>query len=194
MVLDITDIIKKERESAKKEKQIYSEVIEAVTGGKLLIKEREAISPYMAIGESLLKENVSQPADLEKVRAKVGEVLASLKVIPKDIFMFSVCISEALTNTLKHAQGGTCVLNFIPEKTFRVEISDNGPGISFNTMPKATLMKSFSTQQSLGCGFSIMLKYVDRIIMSTDSDGTTIIMEKSDVFIKINERCSGHET
>ena len=177
LVLDVTPILLKEQEMKKKEKKIYHEIIEAVTGGKMLIVEKEEIRTYMAIGKTVLKKDVSEPQEMEGVREGIRGFLSDSGMSQKEVFLFLVCVSEALTNTLKHAKAGSCRVNIIPEG-IRVEISDNGPGINFKDLPRATLMKNFSTKKSLGCGFTIMLQYLDRIILATDPGGTTIILEK----------------
>ncbi len=177
LVLDVTPVIEKERELKKKEVLIYREVIGAVTGGKLLVVDREEIPTYMAIGQTVLEKDIIDPQELDGVREKIREILNVQDLSVKEVFMYQVCVSEALTNTLKHAQAGTCRVNVAPD-VIRTEISDKGPGINFRDLPKATLMKSFSTQKSLGCGFTLMLQYMDRVILATDPGGTTVILEK----------------
>jgi anti-sigma regulatory factor (Ser/Thr protein kinase) len=56
-------------------------------------------------------------------------------------------------------------------------ISDKGPGIDFSILPKATLLSGFSTKQSLGMGFSFMLEFCDRVLLSTQPGNTIIVLE-----------------
>lgn len=178
LVLDVTAVLEKEREIKKKEKRVYREVIEAVTCGKLLLAEREEIAAYMAVGTTVLSANFRKPEDLDSVRRKIERIFNKCGIDQKEITVLLICISEALTNAVKHADGGTCKVNIL-SNGFRIEVSDTGPGIAMENLPKATLMKNFSTKQSLGCGFTIMLKYADRLILSTGIEGTTLIIEKS---------------
>lgn len=178
LVLDVTSLIKKEREIKKREKRIYADVIEAVTEGKLRLVEREEIKLYTSLGVTLIESTFKQPEDLEPIRSKVENLLILGGISPKEVYRFLLCISEALTNAIKHADGGVCRVIQLP-KGYRVEVSDRGSGINLTNLPKATLMRSFSTKKSLGCGFTLMLKYVDRLIMATGVEGTTLVIEKS---------------
>lgn len=176
LLLDVTSVINQERELMKKEIMIYREAIEAVTGGKLLLVGREELSAY-AETEPIFEMTVNVPQEINTVRSHVERLLQAIGMPEKEIFLVTVSVSEAVTNALKHAGGGSCKVWLMSDKV-RIEISDCGSGISFKNLPKATLMQHFSTTKSLGCGFTIMLKFLDKIIMATDSGGTTVILEK----------------
>jgi len=57
-------------------------------------------------------------------------------------------------------------------------VSDPGHGIDFSILPKAALMAGFSTKQSIGMSFSIMLDLSDRVLLSTQPGGTISVLEK----------------
>lgn len=87
-----------------------------------------------------------------------------------------IASNEATTNVVKHANNGKFQV-FKSESTIQVLIRDNGPGINFSILPKATLLSGFSTQQSLGMGFSFMLELCDRVLLSTQPGNTTVVLE-----------------
>ena len=85
-------------------------------------------------------------------------------------------VGEALVNALRHAGGGTYQL-FAHEATLQVLVRDEGPGIDFRTLPRATLQRGFSTASSLGMGFTIMLQVCERVLLSTRPGRTSVVLE-----------------
>jgi anti-sigma regulatory factor (Ser/Thr protein kinase) len=92
------------------------------------------------------------------------------------IFDFVLCVSEAATNAVKHAGGGTLGVWRIADR-IQMWMADRGEGIDFSLLPRSTLMKGWSSKPSLGCGFTIMLEMLDRLLLQTDRRGTTVVME-----------------
>lgn len=186
LLLDVTSLLQKERQIKEKEHEIYREAIYAVTGGKLRLIARPQLASYCFDSKPDFEITINTSEQIDQVRALVENLLRNVKYPEREIFLFTVCISEAVTNALKHSGAGECRCWITPDK-IKVEISDNGPGINFKELPKATLMQYFSTTKSLGCGFTIMLKFLDKIIMATDSCGTTLLLEKK-LYQQSNER------
>ena len=85
-------------------------------------------------------------------------------------------VCEALNNALKHAGGGTYQV-FARDGRLQVAIADEGPGIDFRTLPRATLVRGFSTAASLGMGFTIMLQLCDRVLLCTRPGHTGVVLE-----------------
>jgi anti-sigma regulatory factor (Ser/Thr protein kinase) len=85
-------------------------------------------------------------------------------------------VCEALVNALRHAGGGTYQL-FAADDKLQVLIRDEGPGIDFRTLPRATLQRGFSTASSLGMGFTIMLQVCERVLLSTHPGRTSLVLE-----------------
>ncbi len=79
-------------------------------------------------------------------------------------------------NALRHAGGGTYQL-FARDDRLQVLIRDEGPGIDFRTLPRATLQRGFSTASSLGMGFTIMLQVCERVLLSTRPGRTSVVLE-----------------
>jgi anti-sigma regulatory factor (Ser/Thr protein kinase) len=153
-------------------RQAYVDVLDAVTGGKLVLMTTEEVG--LAVGAPVFApKRMAEPGDVAAARQVLGEVLAPLTPRADDIVL---AVSEALTNVLKHAYGGEY---WVARKAdcLQIVVRDSGAGIDFHTLPKATLAPGFSTKQSLGMGFTIMLQLTDRLLLATDESGTTLVLE-----------------
>jgi anti-sigma regulatory factor (Ser/Thr protein kinase) len=88
-----------------------------------------------------------------------------------------LAFTEAATNMLKHAGGGRYTVAR-DGHLVRIVLADAGGGIDFKHLPRAALIPGFSTHQTLGMGFTLMLALTDRLLLTTDANGTTVILEK----------------
>ena len=61
--------------------------------------------------------------------------------------------------------------------TLQVWITDEGEGISEESLHRATLERGFTTSGTLGHGFWMMLKTADRVYLLTNKGGTTVVIE-----------------
>lgn len=87
--------------------------------------------------------------------------------------------SEAAMNAVVHGVGGHSTITLDPEAGIvQIRITDRGTGIKFEDLPRATLERGYTTAGTLGHGFWIILETADRIYLSTDSSGTTILLEQ----------------
>lgn len=87
-----------------------------------------------------------------------------------------LCVSEAATNIIKHAGEGT-IQSRTDKNTVRVIFSDNGPGMDYDKLPDMIFVNGFSTQDSLGYGFSIINKFADKINLATSKNGTVLALD-----------------
>jgi PAS domain S-box-containing protein len=179
MVQDITN--RKMTEQALREKDqairtAYSEVIAAVTGGKLILVTPDEMSEML--GERVGPEwHVDEYSQFSKVRAELAETLQSAGLSPDDCEGYVLAAGEAMTNAVKHGGVGTVAVHHTQD-TVQIEVADHGPGIDFEYLPKATLVPGFSTKQSLGMGFTIMLEVCDRVLLTTQPGLTVLALEK----------------
>lgn len=155
-------------------RQAYVEVIFAVTGGKLVILSEEEIPGNLGktIGEAF---DISTYEELGNARAKLREIIWA-EFPSVDLDETITAAGEAATNAVKHSGGGQITV-FRTDKAVQIMIKDSGPGIDFSLLPRATLMSGFSTKQTLGLGFTIMLEFCDRLLLSTSPEGTTLVLE-----------------
>ncbi len=196
-LLRVRELIKAQRESDRREaelqrqvelekhrqaeqaqrKELYREVIYAVTGGKLNLIERDVLPPLMAQGREVADPfEVRDPRDLLYARRVAEEAVQRVGLPEGRKQDLALCVSEAATNAIKHAHG--CQVTVRQSSDFlRIWVADQGPGISFSELPKATLMRGYSTKPSLGCGFTILLELLSRVYLCTDERGTTLGLE-----------------
>lgn len=153
-------------------REAYSDVIAAVTGGRLVLLGQDELDEGMMTSDRPCRE-MHSPDQLGPARDTVREELGDLPVADDLVLAFS----EAATNMLKHANGGRfCVRR--DDGRVQILLSDTGPGIDFRHLPKATLMAGYSSAQSLGMGFTLMLELTDRLLLCTNSKGTSLVLEK----------------
>jgi len=153
-------------------RQAYSDVIDAVTGGRLVLLSPDEVDAVI-MAETSGPYEMREAGELSAARATVTGIVGDVD----DLQGLLVAFSEGATNMLKHAGGGTYRVGRTDEKVQFV-LSDNGPGIDFRQLPKAALLPGFSTTQTLGMGFTLMMELTDRIFLSVTPDGTTLVLEK----------------
>ena len=176
--LDITGVRHAERALRRQEENIrraYVDVLDVVTGGKLILLTDEELAGQL--GVPLMKpESVTAPRGLSEARATIASVAADHFPDWAPATDVRTPVGEALVNALRHAGGGTYQL-FALEATLQVLVRDEGPGIDFRTLPRATLQRGFSTESSLGMGFTIMLQVCERVLLSTRPGRTSVVLE-----------------
>lgn len=154
-------------------RQGYVDVLDAVTGGKFILTTDVELERWL--GTPLLELRPLESAEhLGDARRAVADALPKLAFNEKDSLILAT--SEALTNAVKHGGQGEYGV-FQSGDCLQVLVRDFGPGIDFRTLPKATLIQGFSTTKTMGMGFTIMLEVADRVLLTTDSKGTTIVLE-----------------
>jgi anti-sigma regulatory factor (Ser/Thr protein kinase)/membrane protein implicated in regulation of membrane protease activity len=152
--------------------QAYVDVLASVTGGKLFLMWPDDVPDHL--GDIVLPDRaIAAPEQLSEARERLKVALAEL---PHDADKALLAANEGITNALKHAGGG----HYGVRRTrgaLQVVITDHGPGIDFQTLPKATLIAGYSTKASLGLGFTIMFDAAERILLATDRGLTTLVLE-----------------
>ncbi len=175
---DVTEHKKAEEALRQKDRDIrkaYVDILSAVTNGKLLILTSDEISA--AQGEPLDEPyTVSSFAQLGNFRDSLEKTLESCDIDRDRLNDLLVASNEGIANGVKHA--GSCEVQvYLLEEAVQIRISDNGPGIDFSDLPKATLLPGFSTEKSLGVGFTLLMEICDRLLLSTGPEGTTLLLE-----------------
>jgi signal transduction histidine kinase len=155
------------------------DILHSVTEGKLNLCDSAADLParFEACSETI----PLVPEALSEVRASVVAAASSLNF--EDIRMYDLisAASEAAMNAVTHAGGGSATICTDPAGTVQVWIADHGAGIDLAQLPQATLEKGYTTTGTLGHGFFLILKSVDRLYLLTGPTGTTIVLEQERV-------------
>lgn len=85
---------------------------------------------------------------------------------------------EAAMNAVVHTGTGTGHVFSHHRGTVQVQVEDTGQGIAVENLPNATLRRGYSSAGTLGHGFKMILKTVDRVFLLTGSTGTTVVIEQ----------------
>ncbi|MGE0488387.1 MAG: ATP-binding protein [Vulcanimicrobiota bacterium] len=158
-------------------RRFYRDALCAVTQGKLALCEpSELREVWEAAGELLGRHEVTELADVPRVRHLVEAALAAEGLNEDRVADMALCATEAVGNVVKHADRGAVEIRGNAD-CLRVLVEDDGPGIDFAHLPSAVLTAGYSTAPSLGMGYSILLELVDRLHLTTGEHGTTLILE-----------------
>ncbi|MEW6662872.1 MAG: ATP-binding protein [Bacillota bacterium] len=174
LAFDITEVIEKERKMHRQEMQAYRDAIAAVTGGRLYLVNGEEMEKVVSVGTELAKGEVRQTHDIPEARRVMREALPILD--SRRWHAIALCLTEALANALKHAGGG-CWQARQSGDAVRIIVQDRGPGIKTSELARATLMQHYSTKNSMGCGFTLMLYYADYLYLNTGPSGTALALD-----------------
>jgi len=175
---DITERREAERALRRQEEDIrraYVDVLDAVTGGKLILLTGETLAGELGqpLSDVMPIRSTAELAEARRMVVDAAELRYPGRIRHTDL-LSPVC--EALNNALKHARGGTYQV-FARDDCLQVAITDEGPGIDFRTLPRATLVRGFSTAASLGMGFTIMLQLCARVLLCTRPGRTEVVLE-----------------
>ncbi|WP_018933376.1 ATP-binding protein [Gracilibacillus lacisalsi] len=154
--------------------EIYRDVIYSATQGAFLLIDKTRITQYKS-GKLLLEVTIKERKDISYTRNLAKEAFANAGLKESKIMSYNLIISESVTNVIKHAKNGRMLI-YQMNDVFHVIIEDNGPGFPLNILPKTTLLAGFSTKESLGQGFTLMMKMAEQVILETSSDGSTLIL------------------
>ena len=86
-------------------------------------------------------------------------------------------VSEAAMNAAVHAGGGRARIHG-QSGHMQVWIEDRGRGIDLHSLPRATLERGYTTANTLGHGFFMVLTCADRVHLLTGPAGTTVVIEQ----------------
>jgi DNA-binding response OmpR family regulator/anti-sigma regulatory factor (Ser/Thr protein kinase) len=162
------------RQAEVERKHFYREVIRAVTQDKFHLVDAFEIP---AEGELALDAPLAGPEDYVALRKELQQLAARAGMQADDTDDFELAAGEAATNAIKHAAGARGALYLTPDRLI-VRVSDEGPGIRVEDLPASILTPGFSTQISLGMGYTLMLRLADRVWLATAPEGTVVQLEK----------------
>lgn len=121
--------------------------------------------------------HLREPIDGARLRRAVALAAQEIGLGQSGMEDLSLAVGEAASNVLKHAGEG-CAHVWCKGHTVYVRITDQGGGIAADDLPKA-LLPGWSSEVSLGMGFTLMLEMADALWLATGSTGTTICIEKT---------------
>jgi PAS domain S-box-containing protein len=168
-------LLQEKAEAVLQQRAFLKDVLLSVTEGKLhLCDSRSDLpAPLSAVSEPI---SLSATA-LSAVRRATEEAARRLELPDERVMDFITAVAEASMNAVVHAGGGEAQF-YDGADTAQVWIADNGLGIDIRQLPRATLERGYTTANSLGHGFFMMLACADRVYLLTGSEGTTIVLEQ----------------
>ena len=117
-------------------------------------------------------------------RAIVGAFVASLDPTVEELADLKCAVSEAVTNCIVHAYGGTGGLIYISvalfdDRSITVTVRDRGCGIPDVKLARQPLYTTNTDGERSGMGFSVMETFTDRLfVRSRIGVGTRVTMKK----------------
>lgn len=156
--------------------QVYGDILFSVTQGRFNLIKSKQILPLCQEGKLLGQIDLSVPEDVNKARELMIRVLNDLLIEPKEKYHILLCISEASTNVIKHADHGSLSIRKVKEY-LRVCISDYGPGMDLEKLSKCIFLQGYSTKDSMGTGFCFMFKFTERVFLALSQEGTELILD-----------------
>jgi len=147
------------------------------TQGKLHLCSSEADLPRL--GTLVVRPmHIAQDESLSELRHRTRDYAAREHVSIERQQDLETAVGEAATNAVVHGGGGTGSVYAVSGLKIQICISDEGPGITEEHIPQATLIRGFSTKDTLGHGMKMILQAVDRVYLLTGTRGTTIVLEQ----------------
>ena len=112
---------------------------------------------------------------LAGARRQAGAAARACRFPADRIDCLSTAVGEAAMNAVVHGGGGEAVIR-ADDEAVQVWITDRGAGIQLAELPRATLEKGYSTKDSLGHGFWMMLRAADTVHLLTGTGGTQVVL------------------
>ncbi len=162
------------RELEEHKRDFYRRTIMAATEGKLIITEPDDICEHA--GDCLGVWRLTCGEELSRVRQDVMELARAAGMDEDRAYDYVLCVGEATTNAVKHANGGDASLHRNDDSLLFV-VSDRGKGIEALALPEVALKRGYTTAVSLGMGYKAMISIADRVYLATCPTGTTVGIE-----------------
>lgn len=117
-------------------------------------------------------------------RSTVGAFFAQLNPTLEQIEDVKTAISEAVTNCIVHAYGGTqsgkiCISCQLTADCLHVEITDFGKGIEDVEQAMQPFYTTVNSGERSGMGFTVMQAFCDTVEVKSTSGKTTVKLTKS---------------
>ncbi len=121
---------------------------------------------------------LSQAGGIRELRRQTIGACQAVGIPDARRYDLETAVGEAAMNAVVHAAAGTGHVFAHDRGTVQVCVEDAGKGIAVEDLPNATLRRGYSSAGTMGHGFKMILKTVDRVHLLTGSDGTTVVIEQ----------------
>jgi PAS domain S-box-containing protein len=152
------------------------EVLYNVTEGRLRLCDEESELPEVReeTGETFVLDRTTLNAFRNGIR-RAANVEGFSQERLHDLL---TAAHEVAMNAVVHAGGGTARIHVSAGKTVQVWVEDQGTGMALGTLHRATLEKGYTTAGTMGYGWFLALRTIDRVWLHTGPSGTTIVLEQ----------------
>ncbi|MDZ5711460.1 ATP-binding protein [Jeotgalibacillus haloalkalitolerans] len=153
---------------------VYRDVLAAATGNKLMLIEAHEVERFKN-GVVLSEGRIEERSDVSVVRNEARKCFEARHFSKTVVMSFLLVLSEAMTNVYKHAGHGK-VMIVEQDEAIHFIVEDSGKGIPLEQLPKAALLSGYSTQNSMGQGFTLMLKIASCVYLHTSEKGSIFVL------------------
>ncbi|MDQ0207703.1 ATP-binding protein [Alkalicoccobacillus murimartini] len=157
--------------------KIYRDVLYASSQGQFSLLSQEELSNSVKDFHLISEYEISTKSDIPACRHHVKSLLLQQGYDTKQIMNWLLALSEAITNIIVHAfRGKLKVLTSSDGQEVLFVAEDRGPGFQLETLPKSILLAGYSSKESLGHGFTFMIKLANQVQLYTSPQGSTLIL------------------
>lgn len=184
-VMVATELLRKNTEF---QRTFLSDALACVTDGVLILCQDAADlpPPLSPFGDPIV---LSVDGSLMDLRDRTRRAALSAGIVDPRASDLVTAVNEAGMNAIVHVGAGVATVaieqdlgqdpGHAPTGRVQVRVQDRGAGITLERLPRATLLKGYTTAGTLGFGMKMMLSLVDRVYLLTGSGGTTVVLEQS---------------
>lgn len=170
---DIVLELERSRSEARARQVFFRDVLLSVTEGRLHLCDTAADLP---VSLPLITEPFALSREtMAAVRHQSAAAAQDRQFSEEELNCLTTAVGEAAMNAVVHGGGGEATIRG-NQSAVQVWITDHGTGISLSQLPRATLELGFSTKDSLGHGFWLMLRSADSVFLLTADTGTTLVL------------------
>lgn len=128
---------------------------------------------------------VTEVRQLSALRALVRREGKRAGLTGGRLYNLIAAASEAAMNAQAHGRGtgrlslhpfGAGAVGADLPSGLWVRIEDRGPGIPLGNLPQATLKKGYSTGDTAGLGWKMMIEHADRVHLFTEAGSTVVVL------------------
>lgn len=156
-------------------RRFYRETITAVTGGKFELADSAEAEGWIRDPEVSIQ--LSGSDEIADARHDLIEYCRASGMVDSSADEFELAVGEALGNAIKHVGEAWAFAGTDDDRAW-VAVADHGKGIDTFMIPKVVILPGFSTEASLGLGYTLILRVCDHVKLATGPEGTTVVMEK----------------
>jgi len=165
------------KQNVARQHALVRDLFASVTGGKLTLchSEEDLPAPLVRFIDPIL---LSDKGGIRELRHHAARACRSVGINDIRCDDLETAVGEAAMNAVVHASTGIGHVFADDSGTVQVRVEDSGRGIAVADLPNATLRAGYSTAGTMGHGFKMILKTVDRVHLLTRGAGTTVVIEQ----------------